>query len=251
MIAEGIGRVARSAQKVLGAVSGIGEPLDATTRFDRFASIAATLGPLLPTRRGLEPDGAGFVLATLVDRALTRGLPVELRTQVHGLAEVRRALDHGVGVLMCSCHLYLNPILRRVLHDAGLPALLIARSTGARANDPRPIWGVDASIESVPNDARSLLRARSALRRGMIVLTDIDVPGPTSQTIALPRRPRVHVRPTVFRFARTVGVPLLFFAARFARRARAIEVRFGGPGELSAGDDVEALIESFDAFLHG
>jgi lauroyl/myristoyl acyltransferase len=191
-----------------------------------------TFAPRLADQLDMPP------LEYLIHRAMlavsANGLiefPVRIR---NGKLLRRLHADHGA-VVIASGHFGLPNAGCRAVEKLGLP-LAAVQTRPDRAN----FWGAQ-HVLPIQTDAFALQKARTALRKGRVLLALVDT---------RPAKDTHRIKDHVFRMANKLAMPVLFFEGRLASNGRmTVEFSLPTPDIQSPHLDYKAMTEAFIAFI--
>jgi hypothetical protein len=183
--------------------------------------------------RGLDLS-VDIALWHLVDMAMRHHLEYEPHVETHGFAALKSALDSGDGVLMVTAHMRLAPFVLRLLHDEGYHGLGVGLGYFAVPGTAEGAW-------VLPPAASFLLRARTQLRAGGLVLAMIDSSVPESQIITTPAG-TLPVRFALLQLAERLGSHVFFFGTHLTRGGIRIVIE---PALHRSADDIAHEFVSF------
>lgn len=156
--------------------------------------------------------------------------------------ELERAHAEGRGVLMIAPHAALTMLMPRLLYDRGLDSVVVTPDAGMR------IGGTKVAARTVQPSPTFLVKTRSSLRRGEIVLAMPDRaehhPG---RTVEFPTaKGHIIIAPALMRVAARCGAAVLFMELHAGPAG--LEGTIASPPPASA-RDADAITEEFVKFV--
>lgn len=199
--------------------------------------------PLLPMyrNRGYDLDTPREEALRLVIRAAARSVvEYDPPLQACGMVCVNEAVAQHGCALVLSAHFSLNHLLLRALHDSGHT---VATMRG-QALTPAVIAGTSIPFHDIALSPTVLVRIRNALRRGVVLVMDVDRPDRREGSLPVETRSgTIHIMPTIFEFALKTRTPVIFAATR--AHGPVIRTTFARP----VATRVEDVIDEFSAFI--
>lgn len=193
-------------------------------RYRAALRLATAIAPplrILPRYVNDYEDRTAIALRSVLIAATDLGIELDPEVIAPDPQFVREIADRKTGVIACGAHMALAPVFLRYLHDHGLTPVGLSA---------RPNWfvcGTRVPFAAIAPGVDALLAARRHLKEGKIFALMIDRREPDEDVVPIPGRP-LSIRLSIFRFARRIDTPLIFFAT-WLRPDGAVEIEIARP----------------------